>query len=71
MSDKLVTSNGESVIEALEAAPDNDEILQALNGLRGDKAKTALGETIMARQFDLHLVLSDFINDGKQSTYYR
>ena len=41
MSDKLVTRSGESVeinsvIEALEAAPDKAEILEALKGLRAD-----------------------------------
>ena len=41
MSDKLVTRSGESVeinsvIEALEAAPDKAEILEAHKGLRAD-----------------------------------
>ncbi|MBT3274226.1 MAG: site-specific integrase [Spirochaetales bacterium] len=76
MSDKLVTSNGETVeidfmIEALETAPDKGEILQALKGLRADKVKPALGETIKARHFDLYLVLSDFINDGEKSARTR
>jgi hypothetical protein len=67
-----VSRNGESVeidsmIEALETAPDKGEILQALKGLRADKVKAALGETIKARQFDLYSVLSDFIHDGEKS----
>ncbi len=64
MSDKLVTSNGESVeiesvIEALETAPDKEEILQALKDLRRDKIKKTLGDTVRAAQFEragLHLL---------------
>jgi hypothetical protein len=72
MSDKLVASSGESVqiegvIEALETAPDKDEILLALKDLRRDKVKKALGDTVKAAQFDRAQVLSDFLNDGEKS----
>lgn len=53
MADSLVTRNGKSVeinsvIAALEATPDKSEILEALKGLRHDKVKAALGETVRA-----------------------
>ena len=71
MSEKSVGSNGESVqiesvIEALETAPDKNEILQALKDLRRDKVKKALGDTVKAAQFDHVQTLSDFLNDGEK-----
>ncbi len=72
MSDKLVTRNGEtveidSIIEALEATPDKGEILEALKGLRADKVKAALGETVRAVQFNRSETFEDFIIDGEKS----
>ena len=72
MSDTLETRNGESVtidsvIEALERAPDKAEILQALRDLRRDKVKAALGDTVKAARFDLEQVFADFLADGEKS----
>ncbi|MHC4720092.1 MAG: tyrosine-type recombinase/integrase [Planctomycetota bacterium] len=72
MSDKLVTRNGETVeidsmIEALERTPDRAELLQALKGLRADKVKKALGETVRAAQFDLTTVFNEYLADGEKS----
>ena len=56
MSDKLITRNGESVeidsvIEALEAVADKEELLQVLKYLRRDKVKNALGTTVLSSPF--------------------
>ena len=72
MSDSLETKNGETVsinsmIEALERTPDKAEILEALKGLRADKVKDALGDTIKAAQFDLNKVWNDFLRDGEKA----
>ena len=72
MSDRLVSKNGESIeidsiIEALEAAPDKSEILAALRDMRRDKIKRAVGETVKAAQFDRAKVLKDFLSDGEKA----
>ena len=72
MSDKIMSRNGEtveldSIISALEATPDKGEILEALRGLRADKVKAALGETVHAAQFNRIQTFEDFINDGEKS----
>lgn len=72
MSDKLETRNGESitidsVIEALEVAPDKDEILEALKGLRRDRIKDALSETVRAAKFNLEQVYGEFLSDRTRS----
>jgi site-specific recombinase XerD len=72
MGDKLVTNNGEtveidSIIEALESAPDKSEIVGALRELRKDKVKTALGETVKAAQFNREKALGEFLADGEKS----
>ena len=68
----MVAKNGEtveidSIIAALEAAPDKSEILEALRDLRRDKVKNAVGETVRAAQFDRAKVLEDFLNDGEKA----
>ena len=72
MSDRLETRNGESVtidsiLEALERAPSKEEVVEALRGLRHDKVKNALGETVKAAQFDLAKVLNEFLADGEKA----
>lgn len=72
MSDRLISRNGhtieiDSVIEALERTPDKKEILEALQGLRKDKLKNALNETVKAARFDLRQTLSEFLNDGEKA----
>ena len=72
MSDKLVTRNGESVeinsvIEALETAPDKEEILEALKGLRADKVKDAVSKTVRAAQFEFKIIFNEYLADGEKS----
>jgi integrase len=72
MADSLVVRNGEtveidSIITALEATPDKTEILEALKGLRSDKVKAALGETVRAAQFECAVTFEDFLNDGEKA----
>ena len=74
MSDKLITSNGETVsidlmIEALDKAPDKAEVMQALKALRQEKVKDALNETVRAAKFDLSTVLDEFMHDGEKSAH--
>ena len=74
MSDKLITRNGESVemnsvIEALETAPDKEEILEALKGLRADKVKNAVSQTVRAAQFNLKKVFDEYLADGERSNH--
>ena len=81
MNDKLVSRNGETVqidqvIEALERTPNKVEVMEALRGLRHDKVKQALGETVKAAKFDLGKVFGEFLLDGEkaertQATYGR
>ena len=64
MSDKLVTKNGESIeidsmIDALETAPDKGEILQALRDLRREKVKGA-GQTIKRHNLTVRKRLMSF-----------
>jgi site-specific recombinase XerD len=72
MSDKLILKDGDSVdlgsiIDALEASPDREELLEALKGLRQDKVKSALGATVKAAQFDREQVFEEFLRDGEKS----
>ena len=72
MSDRLTTRNGESVsidsmIEALEAAPDKAEILEALKSLRQDRVKDALNQTVKAAKFDSPRVFEEFLSDGEKA----
>lgn len=72
MSDKLRVMDGQavdigSVIEALEATPDHGEIVQALDDLRRDRVKSALGETVKAAQFDQEHTVESFIADAPRS----
>ena len=72
MSDRLETRNGESVtidsiLDALERAPDKAEAMQALRSLRQDKVKNALGETVKAARFDLDAVFAEFPADGEKA----
>ena len=55
------------VIEALETAPDKDEILQALKDLRRDKVKKALGDTGQGCPVSQSSGALEFLNDGEKS----
>jgi len=72
MADELTTRNGEtveiaSVIEALERAPNKEEILEALKHLRQEKVKEALGDAVKAARFDREKVFSEFLADGEKA----
>lgn len=72
MSDKLTTRDGrtieiERMIAALEATPDAGEIREALEQLRRDKLKAAVGETVRAARFDRDHVFAEFLADGEKS----
>ena len=81
MSDKLISRNGETVeinqvIEALKRSPSKAEVMEALRGLRQDKVKEAIGQTVKAARFDLGKVFEEFLLDGEkaertQDTYRR
>ncbi len=71
---ELITRNGESItidsmIAALEIAPDKGEILEALKALRQDKVKKALGDTVKAARFDLPTVFDEFLTDRDRSEH--
>lgn len=73
MSDKLILRDGETVeigslIEALEATPDREELLEALRALRADRVKEALGQAVKAAQFDRGEVFEEFLRDGEKSS---
>jgi integrase len=71
---RLLPANGEGetvriadIIDALEAAPSKDEVMQALRDLRRDKVKAALGKTVKAAGFDKDQAVRDFLEDGDKS----
>ncbi len=55
------------VIEALERSPDRPEIVQAVQDLRRDRVKRAVGETVKAARFDIDQALKDFLDDGEKA----
>jgi site-specific recombinase XerD len=64
--------NGETVsisamLEVLEAAPNKEEVMDALRALRGDKVKAALGRTLKAAAFDRDSAVADFLMDGEKA----
>lgn len=68
----LESRNGETVeidqvLEALEKSPGKDEIVEALRGLRHDKIKGALAQTVKAARFDLGKVFGEFLLDGEKA----
>lgn len=69
MSDQIqVSETGElqidSIIRALEATPDRAEILAALEAIRADRVKSAIGQTVQAATFDRARVFADFLADN-------
>ena len=69
---ELETRNGESVtiesmLDMLERTPSQAEVVEALKGLRQDKVKHALGETVKAAKFDLAKVFDEFLLDGEKA----
>ena len=72
MSDKLTTTNGETVsidavLEALEKAPTREEIAEALKTLRQNRVVDALDQTAKAARFDLSGAFDEFLADGEKA----
>jgi integrase len=70
----LVAANGSgetvsisAMLEVLEAAPNKEEVMNALRALRGDKVKDALGKTLKAASFDRDGAVADFLMDGEKA----
>jgi site-specific recombinase XerD len=70
----LVAANGSgetvtisAMLEMLEAAPNKEEVMNALRALRGDKVKAALGRTLKAAAFDRGGAVADFLIYGEKA----
>jgi integrase len=59
----------EEVMLALERAPTNDEVFQALRELRQDKVKGALAEAVKTAKFDRQQAVEDFLIDGRRGPH--
>lgn len=59
----------EDVIAVLERAPSKEEVIEALKGLRRDRVKDALSETVKAAKFDRAHAVEDFLIDGNRGPH--
>ena len=73
----LVAANGSgetvsisAMLEVLEAAPNKEEVMDALRALRKEKVKDALSKTLKAAAFDRDGAVADFLRRA-QATYKR